>query len=268
MDRSIFLAIAQLLKRRAQELASAMPHLTTVEAVQRTHRLVASSTALRALLTAYGHAVEEPAPKFSDLAAAQNASPSGIVRRYNIDTAEALRHYDSTPRALQQLLDTVPSITAPELVGFDSDLNTLLFELGVVPEHLEAAMQVLSPITLDDILDSDGVEINTAPHRAAIDDLNSSNARTLGHVMHALRSLLSRADWSDQWISGPTSGVIVEWRNGPSIGEALALLCPVLVNETPTTGIQGLRLDEQTKHFGLLTYETDPPTTVQLRRWA
>lgn len=268
MNSSIFLAVAQLIKRRSHELASGTPSLTTVDAVGRAHRIVTASTALRALLTAYGHAVEDPAPKFSALAAAQAVSPSGIVRRYNIDTAEALRTYDSTPQALRRLLGTIPSIAESELVGLDSGLDTLLFELGVIPERTTATKRFLSPTTLKEILSSEGAKIDTTPKRAAIDDLNANTARTLGHVMNALRTLLSRADWSDQWISGPKAGVVIEWRGGPSIEEVLALLCPVSINGTSTTGIQGLELHEQTNHFAHLTYVTDPPTAVQLRFWA
>lgn len=268
MDSLVFLAIAQLIKRRSIELASGMSHLNTVDAVRRTHRLVASTTALRSLLTAYGHTVENPAPKFSELAAAQEVSPSGIVRRYKTETAAALRAYDASAEALQRLLDTTSSISASELVGFDNRLDELLFELGVVPEHEHSGKRALTPITLKGILEPHDAEINTSKERSQIDDLSANAARTLGHLMNALRSLLSNADWADQWISGPSTGVVIEWKSGPSIDEALAVLCPVTIDGTPASGIQALLINEQTQHFARLTYATDPETAVELRRWA
>lgn len=268
MDSLIFLAIAQLIKRRSNELASGMPHLDTVEAVRRTHRLVASATALRSLLSAHGHSVEEPAPKYSELAAAQEVSPSGIVRRYNADMADALRNYDKSARALQRILDATPSISASELVGLDDELDELLFELGAIPERGRASTRTLTPVTLKDLLKPANAEVNTIKERAKIDDLNANAARTLGHLMNALRSLLSNADWADQWISGPSTGVVIEWKGGPSIDEALAVLCPVAIDGTHASGVQALLIGEQTQHFARLTYATDPETEVQMRRWA
>lgn len=267
MDSLIFLAIAQLIKRRSNELATSMPHLGTVEAVRRTHRLVASATALRSLLSAYGHAVEEPAPKYSELAAAQEVSPSGIIRRYNADMADALRNYDKSAQALQRILETTPNIPASELVGLDNELDELLFELGAIPERRHASTRTLTPVTLKDLLKPDDAEVNRTKERAKIDDLNANAARTLGHLMNALRSLLSNAEWVDQWISGPSTGVVIEWKGGPSIDETLAVLCPVTIDGTHVSGVQALLIGEHTQHFARLTYATDPETKVQMRRW-
>lgn len=97
---------------------------TTVAGAHRVHLAGADA---RSLLSAYSHRFHKPRPNLSDLAAAQDIAPQGLIRRYN----------KATVAAIDELLSDTPNI-ATVLAAFHS---LRLEDLTAVPGPVGEAAQ-------------------------------------------------------------------------------------------------------------------------------
>ncbi|WP_146078748.1 hypothetical protein [Rathayibacter rathayi] len=88
-----------------------------------THRANQASRDLRALLTAYAHQFHQPRPVMAELARAQDASPAGLLRRYNQKHVDAISSLLSSTPDLQIIQAGFPSLSTAELSQFTSDVD-------------------------------------------------------------------------------------------------------------------------------------------------
>ncbi|MFF2273566.1 hypothetical protein ACFVTX_14905 [Agromyces sp. NPDC058136] len=253
------------------------PNDQGVLALKAAQRLVDLGQSTRAILTAYAHAVQTPRPNLTVLATAQEVSPSGLRRRYDEATVEAIRGLLEARPNLEAVRKSTRGLDDRELFGVSRELDEILLEAGVdrPTGSLEESIAIDIPAApfLGD------VEALVAQGPVGEDEgywrdhLQNDATMLLGRLVATLRGLLSSSSWTDGWVDPSQSVVKYEWAGGAHISQVLASILPQRApgtkpSEHPESGIFGLRLVEaRENHAELVWFANDHEIKLILRRY-
>lgn len=84
---------------------------------------VDAASDLRALTTAYGHAVHRPRPTFARLAEAQKSSSAGLIKRYNRWHVNAIAQLLSPKPDINKIVYPFKSLAVEDLQGLSTAID-------------------------------------------------------------------------------------------------------------------------------------------------
>ncbi len=86
--------------------------------IELTNNINGLSKDLRSMLTAYAHKVHEPRPRVTSIAEAQGTTTQGLLRRYNAQTADAVRAVADGQATKALLTEAFPSLPVALIDAF------------------------------------------------------------------------------------------------------------------------------------------------------
>ncbi|MGX5694807.1 hypothetical protein ACWKWP_01300 [Agromyces soli] len=219
-------------------------------ALKAAQRLVDLGQSARAILTAYAHAIQMPRPNLTALAAAQEVSPSGLRRRYDEVTVEAITGLLEGRPNLEAVRKSTHGLEDRELFGVSRELDEILLEAGV--DRPSGSFEESSTVDIPAAPFLGDVEEWLAQGPVSDDEaywrerLQGDATMLLGRLVATMRGLLSSSKWTDGWVDSQNV-VKYEWAGGAHISQVLACILPQRApgskpSEQPESGIFGLRL--------------------------
>ena len=220
--------------------------------LRKSQRSIDVASDLRSVITAYAHVFQKPRPNFSELAAAQGISSTGIRRRYTGQTVEALKQILGADPDLKAILRGLPSLELSDLAGLSPAIDRALAESDFIPYYdpPEVDSRTASQVFLTDIEEGVQVElpVSLVESHAAESQQTPAHA-LLGQVTTSIRGDLNSAEWHDAWVQDEVRARF-EWAGGMQMEQFLARVVPFYGEyaKEPQNLISGIHALRVTKH--------------------